>query len=94
MAYLTFKEYLAEVVIDDDATVQQAQKALRLAQTNPAMAKRKEFIRQKAEADVAKQDDTMDPEEQRLEKDEANLARRRASLASKQQQQKGQQAQQ
>lgn len=83
---LTFKEYLVELTIDPTAAdaTQQVQRAKRLS---PDRVARQEALKQKAEADAAKVDDTMSPQEKALERKEAEAARQRAQIEQKKQQQ-------
>lgn len=75
----TFKEYLAELTVDPTANdaVQQVQRAKRLG---PDRVARQEMLKQKAEADAARADDTMDPQEKALERKEAEVARQREQV--------------
>lgn len=80
---MTFKDYLIEMQMDKDMTPQEIQRAHQMMKNNPKMAARQNAIKQKAEADVARQDDTIDPQKKRIEQQEADIARKKAALAQR-----------
>ena len=84
---LTFKEFLAEIQMDPEATPAEAAAQQRKYQQNPRRASRIEAQKQQDEARMAQKDPDADPQMKRIEKQEAILARQKAAMVQKQQQQ-------